>query len=346
MRIKPLIVSVLSVLLWLCCGKTSSPSAVPEGPDGPAPQIDTATFWRTAYKPLKVMSFNILVYHANDTGSVHWNYRKPACVAMIKDIAPDIIGLQECLESQFKDLLAALPEYEGVSIPKSLSNFGTCILWRKERFSCTWSGFRWYSDNPSVPSPAWPDICDDPTYRTYIWADLHMRDSDAMVYVYDTHFPRNYTADAPNNEARLRCSQAIVDHASGRIAGDAVVFAAGDFNCSLADVAGAASLAPLCDWMISSRESLPADRRDDYRSQNAFNTLCPMPGGRNSIDQIYYRNVLPVSYRTVWQPYQGVRFLSDHYPVLFECQIECMEKVYGQGTATLEGFPEGADLKS
>ena len=345
MRIRPFIVSLLFVLLWSACGKTPVPSPGPGSPDAP-PGIDTATFWRTAYRPLKVMSFNILVQHTTEVETERWEYRRPGCIAMIKDTAPDIIGLQECLEAQFKDLLAALPEYEGVSIPKSLSNFGTCILWRKERFSCTWSGFRWYSDTPSVPSPAWPEICDDPTYRTYIWADLRLRGLGLPVYVYDTHFPRNYNAETPNNEARLRCSQAIVDHASGRIAEDAVVFAMGDLNCSLADSAGAISLAPLCEWMTSSRESLPDSSRDRYRSQNSFNASAPILGGRNSIDQIYFRNVLPVSYRTVWQPYEGVRFLSDHYPVLFECRIEYQEKVYGQGTATLEGFPEGADLKS
>ena len=43
----------------------------------------------------------------------NWEYRKDRVCQFIKDHELDIIGMQEVLHSQFQDLRAGLPEYDG-----------------------------------------------------------------------------------------------------------------------------------------------------------------------------------------------------------------------------------------
>jgi len=69
--------------------------------------------------------------------------------------------LQECYKNQYDYLLEQLPVFNGVYIPEKKKNFGTCILFRKDLFELESSGYLWYSANPTVPSPAFKEICDE-----------------------------------------------------------------------------------------------------------------------------------------------------------------------------------------
>ena len=298
----------LLAVFAVSCGKggTETPGA---GGDDEAEKVE-----------LSVMSFNVLVTHADDAGDELWSVREPACVGMIRTLAPDVIGIQECRQAQYETLVSDLPEYGSVNIPEKKTNFGTCIFYRKSVFDCYGSGYLWFSDSPSVPSPAFSDICDDPTYRTYIWADLRLAGTDRTVRLYSTHFPRNYGQD--NSDARRKCAQAMVDHAKRACGDDATVFMTGDMNCSFANGTGRMSLTPFTSWMKSARESLPDSQRDQYYSLNSFNDEAPLQGGQKSIDHIFLRNAEAVGYRTVVEEYAGVRFMSDHYPILVKCIIK------------------------
>lgn len=305
MRINPILIA--TVLFAVCCNPSENKS---EG-------TEPAT---TEQREITVMSFNVLVTHDDDEGEELWSVRGPACADMILEEAPDIIGIQECRQAQFESLFAALSEeYSGINIPESKKNFGTCLFWRKEVFDCYGSGYLWFSNIPTVPSPAFTDICDDPTYRTYIWADLRLRGTEKGVRLYSTHFPRKYTLD--NSEARHKCAQTMVDHAKKACGEDATVFVTGDMNCSLANESGRYCLLPFTSWMKSSRASLPDSKRDNWYSMNSFSNDAPIAGGEKSIDHIFFREAEVLSYRTVTESFSGVRFLSDHYPVIAEFKI-------------------------
>lgn len=294
-------------LLCIACGKDD---------DHPSGGSDK----QIAYRNLKVMSFNALVTHTGDKGDERWSVRGPGCVKMIQTTKPDVIGLQECRYEQYSYLASSLNDYyAGVYIPEKYKNFGTCILYRKDVFNLDSSGYLWFSDNPTVPSPAWESICDDPTYRTYIWADLRYKTIGVPLRIYSTHFPRQY--EKTNEEARYKCASAMVSHAKKEIGDDGIVFMTGDMNCAMSDAKGKYSLTPFTMWMKSARESLPSGKKDDWRSLNSMSADAPFSDGTKSIDHIFYRNVLPDAYRTVIDNY-GVPFISDHYPILFDCRIE------------------------
>lgn len=270
-----------------------------------------------AYENIKLMSFNVLVSHANDPATEKWSYRLPGIISMLKDISPDIVGLQECPESQYLNIITALTDYSGVYIPANYKNFGTCIIYKKDMFTLKGQGYRWYSDNPTTPSLPWPDICsDDTAYRTYIWADLENKEHGYKVYFYSTHFPRNVSGKPVNNQARLKCAQTMVDHASERVKDDDIVVFTGDFNCKLSNEIE--SFAPFTNWMKYAWQDLPSSAYDTYRAHSSFDANAPIAGAiKDSVDYIWYRNLVPLRYRTIVEPYEGVRFLSDHYPILF-----------------------------
>ena len=348
MRTKFIILMLASAAICICCSKPQSLTygQQTQGNQGgntggeKPPVVSDSKYSSTLYDTLKIMTFNILMSHASDTGVQRWSVRKPACMKMIKELKPDIIGLQECPQSQYNDFLSALPDYAGRNIPENRKNFGTSILYRKDRFKLKESGYLWFSDSPTQPSTAWPAICDDPCYRTYIWTDLELKDHNRTIYFYTTHFPRNYTSSHPNNEARKRCSQAIVDHASQRLAKDDAVIVTGDLNCKLATETE--SLQPFLNWMNCSWRSLPNDAHDWYRAHNSYEEGCPKYGIDESVDHIFFRNLEPLSYKTVWEPYENVRYLSDHYPILFTTLVSYQEEVGSQTSDNgLEGYENG-----
>ncbi|MDA0906527.1 MAG: hypothetical protein O2874_09445, partial [Verrucomicrobia bacterium] len=59
---------------------------------------------------LRVMSFNIRNSFARD-GENHWESRKDLVYSVIKDYAPDVLGLQEANSFQLKELSNEFPQY-------------------------------------------------------------------------------------------------------------------------------------------------------------------------------------------------------------------------------------------
>ena len=293
----------------------------PEDKPGENPEDGDYTI---EYDNLKIMSFNVLRKNNSDPADQKWEYRLPAILSMLKEVSPDVIGLQECLESQYMNLIDGLkPAYDGYYIPPTKNNFGTCILYKNSLFNLKGRGYRWYSDNPDTPSPAWAEYgCDDPTYRTYIWVDLRHKEHDYPLYFYTTHFPRNYEAAnaAKNREARNKCAQAMIDHASARVAEDDPVVFTGDFNCRISSISD--GLEPFTKWMKYAWQELPSDAYDTYRAHNSFDGVSPILGGiKDSVDYIWYRNLIPQRYRTIVEAYEGIKYISDHYPILFNAQV-------------------------
>ncbi len=285
----------------------------------------------TDYDNIQIMSYNVYRYNSSDTGTKKWSYRLPAIVAMFRQVSPDVVGLQECLETQIQDLIQNLTDYAGVWIPTAQKNFGTCIMYKKALFNQKGTGYLWYSDNPTTPTPAWKDYgCNDPTYRTYIWVDLQHKEYGYKLYFYTTHFPRNYPELDPNSsneDARIRCAQAMVNHAKARVEEEDPVIFTGDFNWHLSDKdKGLDPFAPFMEWMKYAWQELPSSAYDTYRAHNSFQDNNPIAGAiRNSVDYIWYRNVTPIRYRTVVESYSNgtetVKYLSDHYPILFTASV-------------------------
>src|SRR4051812_15755000 len=105
---------------------------------------------------LRIISFNIRNSNAKEAASENnWNDtklpRRERAIRVIRENAPDLLGVQEARPSQVQDLKKALPEYAFYGIGrddgKNKGEFSG-IYYRKDRFKQSAAGSFWLSETP------------------------------------------------------------------------------------------------------------------------------------------------------------------------------------------------------
>lgn len=265
-----------------------------------------------------VMSFNIRFNNPLDSLDTAWETRRESCARIIRLTGPDIVGIQEPREIQKMYLMQMLPEYAGHTIvpsdtlPEKHSGHGL-LLYRKDRFTLIDSGFFWLSATPGRQSQPWDST--DRHFRVALW--VHLRDSESGkdLFALTTHFP--YKKAPIDTEVRARCAQLIVEKMKETAGPDATIFITGDMNASPVagdpDAPGSRSLAPFFAWMEAARDK--AILTDDLSSFNGFGRVAPGTKGK-ILDHIFYRNARPLVFSTLDSPDFGLRWNSDHFPII------------------------------
>ena len=191
-------------------------------PAGGDAQAIGATEARAASE-VRVMTFNIRYGTAED-GENAWPNRRSLVFEVIRDFRPDVLGVQEALDFQLKELHAALPGYEVVGVGRDdgvRAGEFSAILVDGSRFEVLDRGTFWFSDAPASPgSVSWgnriPRIC--------TWARVRDRTTDRRFTVYNVHW------DHESQPSRERSADLLVDRITGRAHGDEPVLVMGDFN--------------------------------------------------------------------------------------------------------------------
>src|SRR4051812_37223530 len=109
--------------------------------DAPAAKPDFATY--------KVLTCNIRVDVPADSNTGDgWAHRKALCTRVIKSQKADLIGFQEVQQVHFKDLKAAMPEYDSHALanPDSVFHPANAIFYSRTRFDLLSSGGFWLSE--------------------------------------------------------------------------------------------------------------------------------------------------------------------------------------------------------
>jgi len=174
---------------------------------------------------VKVMTLNIRVDTVID-GPNRWNNRKQIVFDTLADNAADVIGLQEALRSQVRDVQLALPQYAGYAAGrKDGRNKGeSCaIFYRKERFALADAGTFWFSNTPFEPgSKGWgnlpPRICS--------WVYLIEKGLKRAFYVYNLHLD-NFSQNSRKKSVKL-----LAKHIAARRTRDPFIVM-GDFNMDM-----------------------------------------------------------------------------------------------------------------
>ena len=103
---------------------------------------------------LKVMTFNIR-YDNPDDKLNNWKYRKEEVIKMIRFQNIDILGAQEVLANQLKDITQQLPEYSSIGVGREdgieKGEFSP-IFYKKDKFTVVKSGYFWLSETKDKPS--------------------------------------------------------------------------------------------------------------------------------------------------------------------------------------------------
>ena len=251
---------------------------------------------------LRVMSFNIRNSHARD-----WEARKGLVYEVIRDYAPDVLGLQEANSFHLKELSNKFPQYGQVGEGSMGGSKGqhSAILFLEERFKLTDSGSFWLSENPTQPSKSWRSA----HHRICTWAELLVRETDRTLYIYNTHM------DDGSREARENGARMIMEHIQGKVQITPFVFM-GDFNApedseALRIIKGNSEAdQKLGIEMVDSFRVLYPDR-ENVGTYNGFTGQSDGP----KIDYIMVRPSMKVIEASILQTNREGRYPSDHFPV-------------------------------
>lgn len=267
-----------------------------------APGLRAADRSSTPPLPLTVMTFNLR--YASSTPPNAWPQRRPVMKACIEQVAPDLIGTQEGLYPQIKELSADLPDYAWIGTGRDGGSRGEfmAVFYKRARFEPMEYDHFWLSDTPEViGSTTWGNS----NRRMVTWVRFRDRASGAEFYFWNTHLDHQIQA------ARERAAGLIRERIAA-LKTSLPLLLVGDFNA----VAGQNPVyhALVQDGGLQDTWNTARERRNaEWNTFNGFRA--PQPGGQR-IDWILVRGHAEVSLSEIVTFQQDGQFPSDHFPVV------------------------------
>lgn len=134
---------------------------------------------------LCVMTYNLRFASPNPPNA--WPQRRPLMRELIQNISPDVMGTQEGVYEQLKDLESDLPDYEWLGLGRDGGSRGEfmAVFYRKTRLEPLAFDHFWLSDTPDViGSKTWgPSLP-----RMVTWIKFRDRQTRQEFYFFNTHF--------------------------------------------------------------------------------------------------------------------------------------------------------------
>lgn len=264
-----------------------------------------SAYMQSAAQGVNVMTYNIRFDNPAD-GINQWGNRKQKVFDLIKKYDPDILGVQEALHHQLKDLTGYLVQYTFIGVGRDDGKQAgeySAILFNKNRFEVLDQNTFWLSETPEIPgSRSW----DAAITRVATWARLKDKRSGAEFVIINTHF------DHIGNEARSN-SAAILKAKALELGKNLPVIITGDFNCTRDEI-------PYQRMMAKSGLQL-----HDPATQNAPGTFCNFAVNSmacRAIDYIFHSDHWNAVNYTVIQDNDGKNYPSDHLPVMVKLTLK------------------------
>jgi endonuclease/exonuclease/phosphatase family metal-dependent hydrolase len=247
-------------------------------------------------KTITIMSYNIL--NGGTSKEELWNNRKAASLSMLQNVKPDIIGMQE-VQSVHKSFYDTnLTNYKMLGLPRD--NTGSyaeycAIYYRSDKFTVLDSKTIWLSETPEVMSKSWGSAY----YRICTYAKFRSINTGEVFFFFNTHL--DYTSEAFSHQISL------LESKIKEIAGDNTkIFVTGDFNME-PSVEGIVNFAK---YFKNTRMQFPESIYYYCGTFHDFGTV------NKFIDYVWYRNAIPKSYSVINSAWNGVEYVSDHYPIV------------------------------
>ena len=262
---------------------------------------------------INIMQFNIRYVNNSDTGDNHWTVRKNAVKALVDDQRPDVIGLNEARTTQRTDLKTLLPQYTLLEVPNTGTSSGGNVnmMFLTDKFKLLASKSFYLSATPNVPSFTWDST--QKQYHVCLWAQLQDKETGKEFYAFATHY--NLGATDVDVIAKTNSTNLILSKIN-EIVGENVsvpVFVMGDMNASIeSNDSRSVSLRPYLENGFKNAR-VSALSTDNIVSYNGFSDK--ERDQKSNIDFIFYKNVTGMTFKTVTQSYNGIKYASDHWPV-------------------------------
>ena len=260
-----------------------------------------------AAAPMVVMTYNLR--YASQTGPNAWPKRRPVAKALIQSVHPDLIGTQEGLYEQLKDLSADLPQYAWIGLGRDGGSRGEfmAVFYRTQRFEPLAFDHFWLSETPDrIASSSWNSAC----RRMVTWVEFLDRSSGQRFYFFNTHF------DHRSQLARQQSAKLLWQRVEQLRTREPVILV-GDFNA-------AAGHSQVYQTLVA-----PARFRDAWieapekgRAIGTFHGFGgPAQASPQRIDWILVRGPVEVERAEVVTFSQNGQYPSDHFPVVARLKL-------------------------
>ena len=251
---------------------------------------------------LHVMSFNLK--YAVPLGPNSWRKRRPVMAELLRTEQPTILGTQEGLHRQLRDIEHDLPDHYdwiGEGRGGGVTDEYVAIFFDTRRLSALESGHFWLSDTPEVPgSRSWGNR----TIRMATWVRFQDKRTGGELAVVNTHF------DNVSENSRARSAELVRDRVNAFPPGLPVIVT-GDFNAPAGDSAAYTTLvegAGLTDtWTAAAEHRGPL-----YATWHGYHPL--VPGGAR-IDWMFTKGRVTVAAAGINTYSRAGQFPSDHLPI-------------------------------
>jgi endonuclease/exonuclease/phosphatase family metal-dependent hydrolase len=257
---------------------------------------------------IRVMTFNIRYDEPNDKENA-WPHRKSLVASMIRFHHADLVGVQEALARQLKDLDQLLPEYSWVGVGRADGRAAgefSAIFYRKSRFKHLESSTYWLSETPQVPSTGW----DAALPRIVTWVKLQDLQTGKIFYHFNTHF------DHRGVRARDESARLLLDR-TAQMARNLPAVVTGDFNFTESSD-GYKILTGNNSALRDARYISEQGHHGPTSTFNEFKALIP----DRKIDYVFVKGKIRVLQHGALSDTWDGRFPSDHLPVLAEIVFE------------------------
>lgn len=134
---------------------------------------------------LCVMTYNLRYASPNPPNA--WPTRRPLVREVIQQIAPDVLGTQEGLYGQIKDVASDLAEFDWIGLGREGGSKGEfmAVFYRKARLEPLAFDHFWLSDTPEVMgSTTWGNS----NRRMVTWVKFRDRTTSGEFFLFNTHF--------------------------------------------------------------------------------------------------------------------------------------------------------------
>jgi endonuclease/exonuclease/phosphatase family metal-dependent hydrolase len=273
---------------------SASPS--PAATDGPS-------VTGVAGDELHVMTFNLR--YASDTPPNSWPERRPVMRQLLLQERPDIIGTQEGLYQQLRDIESDLPAYyDSVGEGREGGSRGEAmqIFYDSRRLRALEYDHYWLSDTPElVGSKTWGGCCP----RMVTWIRFADQRTGAQFYVLNTHL------EAFDATARSKSADLILQRMAEDFDPALPVLMTGDFNEPAREGRTVydklVADGPMVDTWVTAKE-----RSALYATFHGYRPLTP---NGDRIDWILSTPGVEARYAAINTFSKQGQFPSDHLPV-------------------------------
>ena len=297
-----LLVAVVAVVALAGCARATLPAAA---------TADAAATHRAGVPPLRVMTFNIRYDNPAD-GPDAWPNRRDRVAGLVRFHGADVVGVQEALLHQLRELDARLPGFARVGVGRADGREGgefSAILYRADRLDMLATGTFWLSPTPEVAgSKGW----DAAIERVATWARFRDRATGCTFVHLNTHF--DHIGERAREESARLVRLRLASLASGSPGLPVVV--TGDLNVPPTSVAYriftrdtiAGAVAPLAD-------AFHVTRTPHYGPRSTWTAFKAIEPDRR-IDYVLVSPGVAVEAHGILSDRWDDRFPSDHLPVL------------------------------